>query len=214
MHAGVLPGYPASHGCIRMPLAFATKMWNWTKMGGRVVVTPGEMTPADFSHPLLVAQKVTPQPAAEPQADVPQATKSDKASDAGSTGMPSVSEINLELRSTIGHGDAKPVADEPSRDLTRTADASNDRPATNAQVTMTDAASSAGNATAREVPSAQSDSAPSSVVEDKDGDAPKVETKSEAAETSKSEPETVRPAETASSDNPVEAKPQENAEIK
>ena len=62
MHAGVLPGYPASHGCIRMPMAFAVKMWNWTKMGARVIVTPGEMTPAHFSHPLLVAQKVVPQP--------------------------------------------------------------------------------------------------------------------------------------------------------
>ena len=41
MHAGVLPGYPASHGCIRMPMAFAMKMWNWTRMGARVVVTPG-----------------------------------------------------------------------------------------------------------------------------------------------------------------------------
>ena len=54
MHAGVLPGYPASHGCIRMPMAFAVKMWNWTRMGARVVITPGEMTPASFSHPLLV----------------------------------------------------------------------------------------------------------------------------------------------------------------
>ena len=54
MHAGVLPGYPASHGCIRMPMAFAVKMWNWTRMGARVVVTPGEMTPPSFSHPLLV----------------------------------------------------------------------------------------------------------------------------------------------------------------
>jgi lipoprotein-anchoring transpeptidase ErfK/SrfK len=69
MHAGVLPGYPASHGCIRMPMAFAVKMWGWTKMGARVVVTPGEITPpADFSHPLLAAQKVAPQQtaAAEP----------------------------------------------------------------------------------------------------------------------------------------------------
>jgi len=32
---------------------FAVKMWNWTKMGARVVVTPGETTPASFSHPLL-----------------------------------------------------------------------------------------------------------------------------------------------------------------
>ena len=47
MHAGVLPGYPASHGCIRMPMAFAMKMWNWTRMGARVVVTPGEISPAN-----------------------------------------------------------------------------------------------------------------------------------------------------------------------
>ena len=49
MHAGVLPGYPASHGCIRMPTAFAMKMWNWTRMGARVIVTPGDITPASFS---------------------------------------------------------------------------------------------------------------------------------------------------------------------
>ena len=51
MHAGVLPGYPASHGCIRMPMAFAVKMYGWTKMGARVVVTPGEMTPAGLLAP-------------------------------------------------------------------------------------------------------------------------------------------------------------------
>src|ERR1700737_2457624 len=65
MHEGVLPGYPASHGCIRMPMSFAVKMWNWTRMGARVVVTPGEMSPADFSHPLLMAQKAVPQPSAD-----------------------------------------------------------------------------------------------------------------------------------------------------
>src|SRR3984957_6827083 len=63
IHAGVLPGYPASHGCIRMPMAFAVKMYGWTKMGARVVITPGEISPDSFSHPLLAAQKVVPQPA-------------------------------------------------------------------------------------------------------------------------------------------------------
>jgi hypothetical protein len=63
IHAGVLPGYPASHGCIRMPMAFAVKMFGWTKMGARVVITPGEISPDSFSHPLLAAQKVVPQPA-------------------------------------------------------------------------------------------------------------------------------------------------------
>jgi lipoprotein-anchoring transpeptidase ErfK/SrfK len=62
MHAGVLPGYPASHGCIRMPTSFAVKMWGWTRTGARVIITPGEVTPAQFSHPLLMTRR--PEPAA------------------------------------------------------------------------------------------------------------------------------------------------------
>ncbi len=64
MHAGVLPGYPASHGCIRMPMNFAMRMWGWTRMGARVIVTPGEVSPADFSHPLLIARKPESKPVA------------------------------------------------------------------------------------------------------------------------------------------------------
>jgi lipoprotein-anchoring transpeptidase ErfK/SrfK len=149
MHAGVLPGYPASHGCIRMPMAFAIKMWNWTKMGARVVVTPGEMTPASFSHPLLVAQKVTPQPAVAdeavksdlPKADMP-AVKSDKGADAGSAITSENSVASLELRSTVGH--ASPL---------RTADASGAMPSMNAAVTMSDATT--GKPSSREAVSAE-----------------------------------------------------------
>src|SRR5258708_20813463 len=132
MHAGVLPGYPASHGCLRMPMAFAMKMWNWTRMGARVIITPGEMTPANFAHPLLVAQKVVPQPvvADEPKTDAP-AVKSDKGANAGSAIKSANSEANLELRPTVGH--ASPTKPRP-------ADA---RGATNAGATMSDAAPAA-----------------------------------------------------------------------
>jgi hypothetical protein len=147
MHAGVLPGYPASHGCIRMPMAFAARMWNWTKMGARVVVTPGEITPATFSHPLLAAQKAAPQPTAalQPDPDAPPAVKADKAADAATAVKPAAAEARLELRSSLGHDGIRPVmgetsASRPSRDQTRTADASG---ATNVPVTMTDASSSA-----------------------------------------------------------------------
>src|SRR6202048_618111 len=140
IHAGVLPGYPASHGCIRMPMTFAVKMWNWTKLGARVVVTPGEMTPASFSHPLLVAQKVVPQPVAAdaPQTDAPPAAKADKAADANATATPPISEARLELKSTIGHDDgvkpvmAEPRASTPLREQTHTADARSGMPATKA----------------------------------------------------------------------------------
>ena len=164
IHAGVLPGYPASHGCIRMPMAFAIKMWNWTRLGARVVVTPGEITPASFSHPLLAAQKAVPQPIAEPQVDTPSAPKSDKASEADTPIKPAISEASLELRSTVGHGDggkpvgAKPVAVTPLRDPTHTADARGALPPpTKASVTMSDAAPSGGNASPREKASDASD---------------------------------------------------------
>jgi lipoprotein-anchoring transpeptidase ErfK/SrfK len=122
MHAGVLPGYPASHGCIRMPMDFATKMWGWTKMGARVFVTPGEVQPpAAFSHPFLAAYKVAPQPvAAEPPED-PTAKVGPKA-DLGA----------LDLRPSVGHD--KP-SDVPA---TRTADAG-----AKTAVTMTDAGNGA-----------------------------------------------------------------------
>jgi lipoprotein-anchoring transpeptidase ErfK/SrfK len=126
LHAGVLPGYPASHGCIRMPMSFAVKMWNWTKMGARVVVTPGETTPAPFSHPLLPAFKVAPQPvvAEQPMPDAPVAAKADRGAPEK---KPSQGSTNLELRSTVGHaGGVTPVADFTPmtlRDQTHTADA-------------------------------------------------------------------------------------------
>ena len=42
MHEGVLPGYPASHGCIRLTHKFASELWGMTRMGVRVVVTPDD----------------------------------------------------------------------------------------------------------------------------------------------------------------------------
>ncbi len=56
LHAGELPGYPASHGCVRLPAQFAARLWNWTKRGARVIITPGEMSVANVSHKNLVAQ--------------------------------------------------------------------------------------------------------------------------------------------------------------
>lgn len=38
LHAGNLPGYPASHGCVRMPMDFAKLLFGTTEMGGTVVI--------------------------------------------------------------------------------------------------------------------------------------------------------------------------------
>jgi lipoprotein-anchoring transpeptidase ErfK/SrfK len=167
MHAGVLPGYPASHGCIRMPMAFAVKMYGWTKMGARVVVTPGELTPASFSHPLLATQKVVPQPVA---ADMPRAettAKGDKsaATDPASTSGTSVA--SLDLRLSIGHDShiAAMDAPEPLTESTRTADASSS-PAITASVTMSDAAPSTSPAPGNAAVSASSAPAAEDAVSD------------------------------------------------
>ncbi len=131
MHAGVLPGYPASHGCIRMPMAFAIKMWNWTKMGARVIITPGEITPAAFSHPLLATQKVAPQPVAEePKVDAPIGVKGDKGAE-----ITPVNENGIELRATVGHAELQTSLHEQ----THTADASGAVPTTRPSLTLSGA---------------------------------------------------------------------------
>jgi hypothetical protein len=57
MHLGVVPGHPASHGCIRLPAAFAVKLWGLTRIGERVVISPEDVTPSEFEHPLLPTPK-------------------------------------------------------------------------------------------------------------------------------------------------------------
>ncbi len=48
MHEGVVPGYPASHGCIRLPAAFARNLFGITEIGARVIVTQEDPTPSEF----------------------------------------------------------------------------------------------------------------------------------------------------------------------
>jgi hypothetical protein len=54
LHGGPLPGYAASHGCIRMPFGFAEKLFDRTRIGMRVVISPNDAAPVEFSHPALV----------------------------------------------------------------------------------------------------------------------------------------------------------------
>lgn len=143
MHAGVLPGYRASHGCIRMPMAFAIKMYGWTKMGARVIVTPGELTPAPFSHPLLVTRKVVPQPATADVSNPHTPTNGSKVTSVDS--KPAAPEPNLEMRPTVGHDAHLTVVmgEQPQPasldERTHTADAS-PSPGAKSDVTMSDAA--------------------------------------------------------------------------
>ena len=53
LHGGPLPGYAASHGCVRMPFGFAEKLFEKVHIGTRVIISPNDAEPVEFSHPAL-----------------------------------------------------------------------------------------------------------------------------------------------------------------
>jgi lipoprotein-anchoring transpeptidase ErfK/SrfK len=57
LHGGPLPGYPASHGCVRMPFGFAEKLFDKVRIGMRVIIAPDDVEPVEFSHPALLVPK-------------------------------------------------------------------------------------------------------------------------------------------------------------
>ena len=57
LHGGPLPGYAASHGCVRMPFGFAEKLFDRTWIGMRVIISPDNAEPVEFSHPALLVPK-------------------------------------------------------------------------------------------------------------------------------------------------------------
>jgi len=57
LHGGPLPGYPASHGCVRMPFDFAERLFDVTRPGMRVIVAPTDVAPIEIAHPVLFQPK-------------------------------------------------------------------------------------------------------------------------------------------------------------
>ena len=53
LHGGMLPGHPASHGCIRLPYEFAERLFDVTKVGMRVIIAPGDAAPVTIAQPVL-----------------------------------------------------------------------------------------------------------------------------------------------------------------
>lgn len=54
LHAGNLPGYPASHGCVRLPLEFSELLFSVTHIGTPVIVAGAKTDPWSLTHPGLV----------------------------------------------------------------------------------------------------------------------------------------------------------------
>jgi lipoprotein-anchoring transpeptidase ErfK/SrfK len=57
LHAGVLPGYPASHGCIRLSNDFAIRLWHLTERGTRVIIAPEDVQPVEIANRHLSVPK-------------------------------------------------------------------------------------------------------------------------------------------------------------
>jgi L,D-transpeptidase catalytic domain/Putative peptidoglycan binding domain len=71
MHAGVVPGYPASHGCIRLPYSFAPKLFSITSVGDNVVISRDRPVPALIEHPNLFQPLPPPPPPTLVKSDQP-----------------------------------------------------------------------------------------------------------------------------------------------
>ncbi len=54
LHAGGLPGYPSSHGCVHLPLAFSKLLFSITHLGTAVIIADNHSAPEDVLHPGLV----------------------------------------------------------------------------------------------------------------------------------------------------------------
>ena len=54
LHAGNLPGYPDSHGCVHLPLAFSELLFQVTELGTPVIIADAATAPAEVLHPGLL----------------------------------------------------------------------------------------------------------------------------------------------------------------
>ena len=79
LHGGPLPGYAASHGCIRMPYDFAEKLFGKTQIGMRVIVSPDDAEPVAISDPRLFVPSADALAAAPARADTLAAEAADAA---------------------------------------------------------------------------------------------------------------------------------------
>jgi hypothetical protein len=58
LHAGRIPGYPASHGCVRLPLEFARRLFSVSELGMTVVVVAADVQDPALAHPRWLAPPV------------------------------------------------------------------------------------------------------------------------------------------------------------
>src|SRR5665213_69088 len=107
LHGGPLPGYAASHGCVRMPYGFAEKLFDKTRIGMRIIISPTDAAPVEFSHPVLFAPSADAIAAAPARADtlareaVEAAKTADEAKKAATTAARETAALAASLRGPL-----------------------------------------------------------------------------------------------------------------
>ena len=100
LHGGPLPGYAASHGCVRMPYGFAEKLFDKTRIGMRVIISPNDAAPVEFSHPALFVPNAKAVAAAPARAE----TLAREAAEAAKTADEAKKAANSGTRGSIANG--------------------------------------------------------------------------------------------------------------
>ncbi|MBV8926275.1 MAG: L,D-transpeptidase [Bradyrhizobium sp.] len=104
LHGGPLPGYAASHGCVRMPYDFAENLFDKTWIGMRVIISPTDAAPLEFSHPALFepdpqALAAVPARAGTLAREAAEATQAaDEAKKAAATAARELASLTMSLR--------------------------------------------------------------------------------------------------------------------
>jgi hypothetical protein len=100
LHGGLLPGHPASHGCIRLPYDFAAHLFELTKLGLRVIVAPSDVAPVSIAHPVLFEPRPDARDAAAARVSEAEeaAKRADQARFAALTASREVAQATMPLR--------------------------------------------------------------------------------------------------------------------
>ena len=85
LHGGPLPGYAASHGCVRMPYGFAENLFDKTRIGMRIIISPNDAEPVEFSDKALFQPNAAAIAAAPARAETLAREAAEAAETAGET---------------------------------------------------------------------------------------------------------------------------------
>jgi hypothetical protein len=122
LHAGGLPGYPSSHGCVHLPSVFAERLFQVSPMGMTVVVVNAQTAPVDVVHPAALApvDPTTGKPAIEPRLlpDEPSRWNPEKSSEGPvSIVMSAADQRVVVLRNGVEIGRSRLEVSDPTRPL-------------------------------------------------------------------------------------------------